>query len=257
MTSLPPTSREAARPLASMTSNEVAGMGPATLLVPLGATEQHGPHLPLDTDTTIAEAWARRVAESMNGAGRPTVVGPALAYGSSGEHQMFPGTVSIGADALRVVIVELTRSALQTFDRVVYLSGHAGNLEPVADAVEQLVAEGHRVDHLVPAWPANLGWEIDAHAGRTETSLLLHLRPGDIRSGRAAPGDTRPLREIMAALRSGGVGVVSENGILGDPTDADRDEGRDLLADLVTRTVDRLLADPAPGAGQYDSGDAH
>lgn len=252
-----PQNEEQPASLGAMTSDEAADAGPATLLVPVGATEQHGPHLPLHTDTIIAEAWALGVAASMNEAGHRTVVAPALAYGSSGEHQMFPGTLSIGAEALRLVIIELTRSASRSFERVVYLSGHAGNLEPLTDAADQLVAEGHRVHHLVPSWSASQGWSVDAHAGRTETSLLLHLRPAEVRHDRMAPGDTRPLRDIMATMRSAGVGAVAANGILGDPTQADRDEGRDLLVDLVARTVSHLLTDKAEGDGQYDSDDAH
>ena len=201
------------------------------LVVPLGATEQHGPHLPLDTDTTLAMAWAERVAAAIEGA----VVAPALPYGSSGEHQSFPGTLSIGGPALEAVVVELTRSAASSFDRVVFLSGHAGNSEPLERAVAQLRSEGHDVLHLVPTWPGST--VVDAHAGRTETSLLLHVRPADVRTGRAEPGDTRPLAQILPDLRTGGVAAVSPNGVLGDPAGADADEGRALLDDLVERTL--------------------
>jgi creatinine amidohydrolase len=82
----------------------------ALFLVPTGSYEQHGPHLPLDTDTTIATAVARRAADVLAGGDGPVLVGPAIAYGASGEHQDFPGTVSIGTDALRQELVELGRS---------------------------------------------------------------------------------------------------------------------------------------------------
>ncbi|HET7720624.1 MAG TPA: creatininase family protein, partial [Acidimicrobiales bacterium] len=82
------------------------------LVVPLGATEQHGPHLPLDTDTTLATVLAHRLAARRSSAGHHDVlVAPALPYGSSGEHAGFAGTLSIGAAATELVVVELVRSA--------------------------------------------------------------------------------------------------------------------------------------------------
>src|SRR4051812_45881757 len=88
------------------------------LVFPLGATEQHGPHLPLGTDTIIANALA---------ASLDAVVAPALPYGSSGEHAGFAGTLSIGRDALITVLVELVRSS--SFARVLFVSGHGGDAQ--------------------------------------------------------------------------------------------------------------------------------
>ena len=87
-------------------ADRCSGVLPAVAIVPLGATEQHGPHLPLGTDTTIACALAFGLAAARD----DVVVAPALPYGSSGEHAGFPGTLSIGQDALRVVVLELARS---------------------------------------------------------------------------------------------------------------------------------------------------
>ncbi|MFV0257056.1 MAG: mycofactocin biosynthesis peptidyl-dipeptidase MftE [Acidimicrobiales bacterium] len=226
------------RDLGPRTTAAVARAAPTVLLVPLGSTEQHGPHLPLDTDTRIAVAWAGAVAARLPGA----VTAPAVAYGSAGEHQAFPGTLSIGQDALRAVVIELARSAAHLVDAVAYLSGHAGNTEPLAAAVTQLQAEGHRVDAVVPSWPADR-WPpgtIDAHAGRTETSLLLHLDPTVVALDQAEPGETAPVGELLGALRRHGLAGVTPNGVLGDPTGASAGEGRRLFDDLVTRTVRRL-----------------
>ncbi len=224
---------------AALTSQDVAPG--ATLLVPLGATEQHGPHLPLGTDSVIAERWADGVARVLSDAGQPVVVAPALPYGSSGEHQSFPGTLSIGHEALGLVIIELVRSAATGFARVVFLSGHAGNHEPVTAAVNKMVGEGHDVCCFFPAWTATEHRPIDAHAGRTETSLMLYLEPEQVVSERLAPGDTRPLSEVMPMLVTDGVAAVSPSGVLGDPTGADAAEGRALFEDLVRRTARRLL----------------
>ena len=221
------------RRLGDATWSELDGDAARLILaVPLGSTEQHGPHLPLSTDTDIAVAVCERLA-----AARPdVVVAPPIAYGSSGEHAGFVGTLSIGQAALEMVIVELVRSA-DAFAGVVLVCAHGGNAEPVGRAVTTLRQEGRRV----VAW-APRAYE-DAHAGRSETSILLALDATRVRVEAAQPGATEPLPELMGALRTGGVRAVSPNGVLGDPTDASADEGRALLDALVsdlTTCVDAL-----------------
>jgi len=202
----------------------------ATLLVPLGSTEQHGPHLPLGTDTAVAVAVCDRLA-----ARRPdVVVAPALPYGSSGEHAGFAGTLSIGQEALERVVVELVRSA-DAFGAVVLASGHGGNAEPLERAVAALRAEGRRASCWWPRIPGG-----DAHAGRSETALLLALEPAAVRLDRAVPGATEPLSELMPRLRQDGVRAVSPNGVLGDPTGATAADGEAILDALVT-DLDRVV----------------
>lgn len=210
--------------LASMTSPEVASAEATVLLVPVGSLEQHGPHLPLDTDTRIAVALADASAARRH----DTLVAPAVAYGSSGEHAGFAGTVSIGTEVLHTLLVELVRS-IGDVTHVVFVNGHGGNLEAVRGARSQLLAEGRSVDAFAPSIPGG-----DAHAGRTETSLLLHLDPTVVRLELADVGATEPLVELLPALRSGGVRSVSPNGVLGDPTGASADEGAALFERLVT-----------------------
>lgn len=215
--------------LAAATSPELARAGGA-LLVPVGSTEQHGPHLPLGTDTLVAEAVARRLADALPGA----VVAPSLPYGSSGEHAGFAGTVSIGQEALEAVVVELGRSAAATFPALVLVSGHGGNAAPLRRAVRRLVAEGRPARLASPAFPG------DAHAGRTETALLLALAPSLVRADRAAAGVTTPLAGLLPELRRAGVAAVSPNGVLGDPSGATAEEGRSLLEGAVAGLVAEL-----------------
>lgn len=205
------------------TWTEVDDRGGRTLLVPLGSTEQHGPHLPLDTDTRIAAAIAERAGDEL---GLP--VAPVLAFGASGEHADFGGTLSIGTEALRTVIVELVRSASLTFSRVVFVNGHGGNHDAVTTAVGRLVAEGHDVLAWSPRVPGG-----DAHAGRTETSLMLVIAPELVRLDLAEPGNTAPLGDLIDDMRAGGVRAVSPNGVLGDPAGASETEGHELLEALV------------------------
>jgi creatinine amidohydrolase len=210
--------------LESATWTDLRSAGRATLVVPLGSTEQHGPHLPIGTDTLVAVAVAQAVVARRD----DLVLAPAVPYGSSGEHAGFPGTVSIGQDALELLLVELARSA-DAFGAVAFVSGHGGNAEPLARAVARLTAEGRRVATWSPSGA------VDLHAGRTETSLLLALAPELVRLAAAEPGDTRSLRELLPVLREGGVAAVAPNGVLGDPTGASAEEGQALF--------DRLVAD--------------
>lgn len=203
-----------------------------TVLVPVGSIEQHGPHLPLDTDTAIAESVARGAADVVGG---DVLVAPALSYGSSGEHQAFAGTCSIGTDVLQQVVVELVRSLRTWAGRVVLVNAHGGNLMALTAAVVQMRDEGHDV-----AWVPCATEDVDLHAGLTETSLMLHLRPDSVRLERAEPGDTRPLGEILPLLMEGGVAAVSANGVLGDPTGASASHGAEVLATMIGQTVDAL-----------------
>ena len=195
--------------------------GRPTLLVPVGSTEQHGPHLPMDTDARVAAAVAARAA----GTGA-LLVAPPVAYGASGEHEGFPGTVSIGHDALRLLLVELGRSASRWAGRLVFVNGHGGNVPTLVDAVRLLRYEGRDA-----AWFACAPGG-DAHAGRTETSLVLALAPALVR-GDPVAGNPAPLRELLPAMRAGGVAAVSPNGVLGDPARASAEEGERLLASMT------------------------
>jgi len=202
----------------------------ALLAVPVGACEQHGPHLPLDTDTRIAAALAENLADKYEG---EILVTPPLTISASGEHAGFPGTLSLGTEVFEQVIVELVRSA-DWSSGVVLVNGHGGNRVPVERAVRLLHGEGRKV---LAWWPRVAGG--DAHAGDTETSLMLAIAPDLVRMHRAEVGVTAPLRDVIDEIREGGVRSVSRNGVLGDPLRASASAGRTILTRL---TIDLVAA---------------
>jgi len=205
----------------------------AVLAVPLGSTEQHGPHLPLSTDTDVAVVLCRRLASA-----RPDVlIAPPVAYGSSGEHDGFAGTLSIGQAAVERLVLELGRSATRTFRRVLFVSAHGGNVEPVTRAVEQLRSRSRDVTLFQPRREGS-----DAHAGHHETALQLALSPARVRMDRAVAGNTRPLVTLMPQLRANGVAAVSASGVLGDPTTATAAAGAALLDQLAEDLVRQVAA---------------
>jgi mycofactocin system creatininase family protein len=219
--------------LGALTWVETEAAASSTLLaVPIGSTEQHGPHLPLSTDTDIALALAEALARQ-----RPdVVVAPSVPYGSSGEHADFAGTLSVGQEALELLLVELGRSASKTFSRTLLISAHGGNQEPVLRALRRLRSEGQDVRAFFPRWGG------DAHAGRTETSLVLAIDPPSVRLEHAAAGATTPVGALMPRLVQSGVRSVSPNGVLGNPVGSSAEEGQALLrhaTEQLTELFDR------------------
>lgn len=197
------------------------------LLLPLGSCEQHGPHLPLDTDTQIAQylcAQAAKVDDRI-------LIAPSLTISASGEHAGFPGTLSIGTDALTQVLIEIVRSA-DWCNGVVFVNGHGGNADAVALAARTLQAEQRNV---AAWWPRIANG--DAHAGASETSMMLAIDSSRVNMANAEPGSTTPIGEISAQLRTGGVRAVSLNGVLGDPTTATAEQGHKLLSQLTQDLV--------------------
>ena len=194
------------------------------LVVPVGACEQHGPHLPLDTDIRIARALAERLADKFDEG--ELLVTPPLTITASGEHASFPGTLSIGAEVMEQVVIELVRSADWSAG-VVLVNGHGGNRIPVERAVRVLQAEQRRVFAWWPKVPGG-----DAHAGDTETSIMLALAPDLVRMHRAEAGNTESLADLLDEMVAGGVRSVSTNGVLGDPRHASASHGRNLLTRL-------------------------
>src|SRR6478735_6442566 len=202
---------------------------PPILAIPVGSCEQHGPHLPLDTDTRVAIAVAEGLADGFEPGA--VLITPPVAMTASGEHGQFPGTLSIGTDVTTQVLVELIRSADWSAG-VVLVNGHGGNHQAATRAASTAETEGRRV---LCWWPRIA--DGDAHAGRTETSLMLAIAPRLVHLDRATTGRTEPLAVLAPELRRAGVRAVSPTGVLGDPAGASATHGRVLLTRLVVDLI--------------------
>lgn len=202
------------------------------LLIPIGSTEQHGPHLPLATDTMIAEEIAGRAVHRTDG----LMIGPTISVSASGEHADFPGTLSIGTATTTALVVELVRSA-DWAAGVVLVNGHGGNHAAITDAVATLTAERRTALGWWPSWPRRLdGGPADLHAGRIETSMMLAIDPGLVRLELAVAGADASIDE----LRTHGVRAVSPNGVLGDPDGASGREGERFIAAFVDDLIHQI-----------------
>jgi creatinine amidohydrolase len=255
-----------------LASPEFARLDPeATVAVlPVGAIEQHGPHLPVAVDTCLVEGIVRRALEFMK-AGLPVLVLPTTPIGKSNEHIDFPGTLTLSAETLGRVWREVGASVRRAGVRKLLLVNSHGGQPQVA----QIVARELRIDHGMLAVAANwFSWGLPdglfeaaevrhgIHGGAVETAMMLALRPDLVDLGAAA--DFVPVTVAddldyprLRALGAAGLGWQAQDlhreGVCGDATRATADAGRavvdhaarclvELLDELVRFPLSRLVA---------------
>jgi creatinine amidohydrolase len=239
-----------------------AAPGPGKVcLLPIGAIEQHGPHLPVDTDARIADALCRAAARATG-----CLSLPVLAYGCSfGHGEAWPGTLSLNPETLTTTVREVGRWLLATgFERLLIVNSHFGNGAAIRCAV----------DHLRLAHPERLHigtvntWEItsevkawflsdgdDVHANRAETSLIMHLAPELVPVDRIADADDpdRTADLVFTWL----VPQTSTNGVTGRPSLASAQEGATwfkVMTDALAARVRRAATEEAPLAWRRTPG---
>lgn len=213
------------------------------LLLPIGAWEQHGPHLPFDTDTIIVNSVVARALRDTQVDADVFAIAPTIAISASDEHVGFPGTLSMGTEALAQSVVAICRSASWSLG-VCIVNGHGGNADALARINSALTHE--KIRHSIWSLPSYDG--SDMHAGHTETSVMLQIAPGTVQTDRIERGTVGDASALVAQMRTTGVAGVSTNGVLGDPTTATSEHGlavmnlysASLIAHLATLSNDWL-----------------
>jgi len=217
---------------------------PTVGLLPCGATEAHGPHLPLMTDVIISEAGALRAAALLRSEGLSALVLPPLNYAVTEFAASFDGTISLPLDTARALIRDVVRGALRTgFAGVVLCNAHLepGNIQALREAAREVAASGGAVefpDVTRKPHALRLGEEFRSgacHAGQYEGSLVLAARPELVLSDVAAGLKPNP-SSLSVAIREG-KGSFEEAGgdqaYFGYPADATPEEGEALYAELA------------------------
>ena len=240
--------------LATMTTPEAAEAiaGAEVALLPVGATEQHGPNMTLETDTAVAYHLALRIAAAM----RPrAIIAPPLPYGVSYHHMQFPGTMTLSPETFQAVLIEVIDSLREHgMDRFFIIDGHAGNQGALDVLMTKLRFQmGVRaaylfyftlVDDLLREGAKTQRW---GHACEIETSMGLALQPDTVRTEALQQGalrlDQPPYSDPMGAPRLGipmSFAEITENGALGDARQASEAFGLEVTDAVVRRSVEFL-----------------
>jgi creatinine amidohydrolase len=229
-----------------MTYEDVAAAlraGFDSVLVPCGAVEQHGPHLPLCMDADHAEALAVEIATRR---GR-TLIAPTIKVGCSSHHMAFPGTFSLRPETFEAICTDYCTSlARHGFSRIFFFSCHIGNFPMLRDMLPRLrerSGEHVRVDAFCDSERWMNTWRdavaaaggdparVAGHADIAETSLMMKIRPDSVRTDLFEPGHLgMPTQEELESMWQNGIGSVSTNGILGDPRGSTVAIGESCLA---------------------------
>jgi creatinine amidohydrolase len=208
----------------------------AIALLPLGATEPHGPHAPLGTDTLISVGICERAATRLDGE-IPVLVLPELPYGVTRYAASFPGAVSIDEDTLRALVTEVCRG----FERAILVNSH---FEP--EQVRTLRETGLPLFDLTRrAYAERLTDEFregSCHAGRYETSLVLADKPELVQTERMRTLPSRPVA-MPAAIAAGQTDFLAlgmDEAYCGSPAEATADEGKDTYETLTEMLVEQI-----------------
>ncbi|MDY6774823.1 MAG: creatininase family protein [Halobacteria archaeon] len=194
-------------------------------LLPVGSTEQHGPHAPIRTDALVATELARRAAEE-----EETVCLPPVNVGVSEEHADFDGTLYVSPDTFRSYVREtLESAATHGFEKAVVVNGHGGNIEALQEVCESLTRDGV-VFATEWTWWRSLddGYDM-GHAGGLETSLVKYLKPELVSDSDMTKGADSWGEFVSGSFVAYDTAEFSENGVVGDPTDSSAEKGKEVF----------------------------
>lgn len=218
-------------------------------LLPVGAIEQHGPHLPLDTDAFDAGYLAEKVAEACTDP-KPLVL-PLIAYGVSYHHEDFPGTISINNDTLTKLVYDIGISAARNgITKLVIINGHGGNIPSLKFAAQMINRDAHIFTTVDSGETSDVDLDKicetpnDVHAGEIETSTALFNRPNLVNMKLAKKFIPKFSSQYLdfSAKRSiewfARTSKISKTGILGDPTKASAEKGKKMWEIMITNLVE-------------------
>lgn len=230
--------------------------GFTTVLVAVGSTEQHGPHLPTMTDTRIGDAVVERVARILGNA----LKARSVPVGVSHHHLAFGGTVSLKPDTLRAVLRDYIDSLARCgFRRIVLLPTHGGNFPTVLETIDAAQDAPPGVDvtgyadlmglmTFLNSLSAGFGVteeEAGGHAGENETSMMMALEPGLVVPERFAPGYLGPTGEAeFKMILEQGMPALTPNGVLGDPRNASREKGEVYIERFARFLAEKIGPSP-------------
>ncbi|QZA87837.1 creatininase family protein [Salinarchaeum sp. IM2453] len=237
--------------LSEATWTEVADLDTELAVLPVGSTEQHGPHAPLGTDVITGTQIAELGVEQYDG---EAVIAPPLNVGIAEEHRHFPGTMWVTEDTFRDYLYESTMSlAKQGFNRVIFVNGHGGNI----DALRELAGS---ISRREPAYAVPFTWfeSVDVnmgHGGPAETALIRHFDPDLVReeqvSNAREQGSDHWGEWIHGVNLAYDSAEFTENGVVGDPSTTTAEDGKDIanraadaLADILEAVANRDLSMP-------------
>lgn len=221
----------------------------SVLVLPTGAIEPHGPHLPLATDLIVAEAVSAAVVERGAAAGHDVWLLPALGYTKSDEHAQLPGTLWLRAATLFDTLVDIGSSIARTpARRLLIINAHGGNSALIEVAAREIRRRFGLQTFFAggPAQPGPTERGLGIHAGWAETSMMLHLRPDlvHLEYARAAVADAVADATHVGFTKAVKFGWLStdfdESGVIGDPTGADAASGARLFEERVGALVAAL-----------------
>jgi len=225
--------------------------GCRTALMAVGSTEQHGPHLPLGTDSLIGDKLVERVAGRLG----KTLVAPTIRVGASEHHMAFSGSMTLRKEVLEEVIVDCCRSlARHGFETIILIPTHGGNVTTVMKAAERLTRESLSARVLADAGEAifvtamvTVGekygitpGEAGGHAGHLETSIMLAGYPELVDMEKAARGKVDLGYDSTEKLHELGMHRLSPVGILGDATKSTAEAGNDYIEYLVNAMAEQI-----------------
>jgi len=231
--------------LSTIQVGELIASGWRDVIVPLGATEQHGPALPLLVDSEHGLQTALRAARLLD----KTLVGPVVTLGYSPEHAAFPGTVSLAKSTMAALIHDIAEShARSGFELVYFWVAHGGNNPVLQEVLPKLQSKWpgcyvtglkDLAGYVSSTWnraPVEKGIPLSisgSHAGEFETSMMLAARPELVKMTAAEAGNTAPFENLVERMMSEGIDAVSVNGVLGDQRAGDADRGEFYLNKLA------------------------